>query len=195
LTGRLSKHTGSGFLFHGGWCFMELIRLGDKIISRGKLDQAVNKIIDLRMKGLSQTEVAQRLGIDRTLICRLENLGEIRKGRSLAVVGFPILNKKEVEEALEREGVDLVFIMSEEERWQYIKQKNRIDLFDAIMEKIANVHSFDQVIVIGSNKRIKTFEAVLDKDVIGFEIGESPIQEDKLIKIEDLIELVRAVKK
>jgi hypothetical protein len=63
------------------------------------------------------------------------------------------------------------------------------------MEKIANVHSFDQVIVIGSNKRIKTFEAVLDKDVIGFEIGESPIQEDKLIKIEDLIELVRAVKK
>ena len=174
---------------------MELIRLGDKIISRGKLDQAVNKIIDLRMKGLSQTEVAQRLGIDRTLVCRLENLGEIRKGRSLAVVGFPILNKKEVEEALEREGVDLVFIMSEEERWQYIKQKNRIDLFDAIMEKIANVHSFDQVIVIGSNKRIKTFEAVLDKDVIGFEIGESPIQEDKLIKIEDLIELVRAVKK
>ena len=83
---------------------MELIRLGDKIISRRKIDQAINKILNLRMKGLTQKEVAQRLGVDRTLVCRLENLGELRKGRSLAVVGFPVLNKKEVEEALEREG-------------------------------------------------------------------------------------------
>jgi transcriptional regulator with XRE-family HTH domain len=173
---------------------MELIRLGDKIISRRKIDQSINKILNLRMKGLTQTEVAQRLGVDRTLVCRLENLGEIRKGRSLAVVGFPILNKKEVVDALEREGVDLIFIMSEEERWQYIKQKNGVDLFDSIMEQIAKVHSFDQVILIGSNKRIKIFEAVLDKEVVGFEIGESPIQEDKFVNIDDLIKLVRAVK-
>jgi transcriptional regulator with XRE-family HTH domain len=174
---------------------MELIRLGDKIISRRKIDQAVNKILDYRVKGLSQTEVAQRLGIDRTLVCRLENLGEIRKGRSLAVVGFPVLNKKEVEEALESEGVDLVFIMSEKERWQFVQQKSGVDLFDTIMEQIAKVHSFEQVIVIGSNKRIKIFEDVLAKEVVGFEIGESPIQEDKFVEIVDLIELVRAVKK
>ena len=173
---------------------MELIRLGDKIISRRKIDQAINKILNLRMKGLSQTEVAQRLGVDRTLVCRLENLGELRKGRSLAVVGFPVLNKKEVEEALEREGVDLVFIMSEKERWQFIKQKSGVDLFDSIMEQIAKVHSYDQVIVIGSNQRIKVFKAVLDKEVVGFEIGESPIQEDKIVEIDDLIKLVRAVK-
>jgi transcriptional regulator with XRE-family HTH domain len=174
---------------------MELIRLGDKIISRGKIDQKVNKILDYRAKGLSQTEVAQRLGIDRTLVCRLENMGEIRKGCSLAVIGFPVLNKKEVVEALENEGVDLIFIMSEEERWQYVKQKSGVDLFDTILEQIANVHSYDQVIIIGSNKRIKIFEAVLAKNVLGFEIGESPIQEDKFVIIEALIELVRAVKK
>ncbi|MBP7332282.1 MAG: hypothetical protein BWY65_00783 [Firmicutes bacterium ADurb.Bin373] len=173
---------------------MELIRLGDKIISRRKIDQAINKILNLRMKGLTQKEVAQRLGVDRTLVCRLENLGELRKGRSLAVVGFPVLNKKEVEEALEREGVDLVFIMSEKERWQFIKQKSGVDLFDSIMEQIAKVHSYDQVIVIGSNQRIKVFKAVLDKEVVGFEIGESPIQEDKIVEIDDLIKLVRAVK-
>lgn len=173
---------------------MELIRLGDKIISRRKIDQAINKILNLRMKGLTQKEVAQRLGVDRTLVCRLENLGELRKGRSLAVVGFPVLNKKEVEEALEREGVDLVFIMSEKERWQFIKQKSGVDLFDSIMEQIAKVHSYDQVIVIGSNQRIKVFKAVLNKEVVGFEIGESPIQEDKIVQIDDLIELVRAVK-
>ena len=173
---------------------MELIRLGDKIISRRKIDQAINKILNLRMKGLTQKEVAQRLGVDRTLVCRLENLGELRKGRSLAVVGFPVLNKKEVEEALEREGVDLVFIMSEKERWQFIKQKSGVDLFDSIMEQIAKVHSYDQVIVIGSNQRIKVFKAVLHKEVVGFEIGESPIQEDKIVEIDDLIKLVRAVK-
>ncbi len=178
-----------------GECLMELIRLGDKIISRGKIDQTVNKILNYRAKGLSQTEVAQRLSIDRTLVCRLENLGEIRKGCSLAVIGFPVMNKKEVVEALECEGVDLIFIMSEEERWQYIKQKSGVDLFDTILEQIAKVHSYDQVIIIGSNKRIKIFEAVLAKDVLGFEIGESPIQEDKFVVIEELIELVRAVKK
>lgn len=173
---------------------MELIRLGEKIISRRKIDQIIGEILNLRAKGLSQTEVASRLGVDRTLVCRLENLGEIRKGRSLAVVGFPILNKKEIQEVLEREGVDFVFLMSEEERWEFIKQKSGVDLFDSIMEMIARAHSFDQVVVIGSNQRIKIFEAVLDKEVVGFEIGESPIQEDKYVETAEIIELVRAIK-
>jgi len=173
---------------------LELIRLGDKIISRRKIDQIVGKILNLRAKGLSQTEVASRLGVDRTLVCRLENLGEIRKGRGLAVIGFPILNKKEVEDALEQEGVDLVFLMSLEEYWEFLKQKSGVDLFDFVMEMIAKVHSYDQVIVIGSDQRIKIFEAVLNKEVVGFEIGESPIREDKYIKVEELVELVRAIK-
>ncbi len=174
---------------------MEMIRLGEKIISRRKIDQTVGKILSLRSSGLSQTEVASRLSLDRAFVCRLENLGEIRKGRRLAVIGFPILNKKEIQEALEREGVDLIFLMSEQERWEYIKQKSGVDLFDSIMEMISKAHSFDQVIIIGSNQRIKIFEAVLDKEVVGFEIGESPIKEDKYVETEKIMELVRAIKK
>ncbi|TEB17252.1 hypothetical protein Psfp_00756 [Pelotomaculum sp. FP] len=173
---------------------MDLIRLGEKILSRRKIDQAVNEILIMRAKGLSQTEVATRLGVDRTLVSRLESLGEIRKGRSLAVVGFPILNKEEVREALEGEGVDLIFLMSEKERWEYLRDKSGLTLFDSIMETIAMLHSFDQVVMIGSNKRIKIIEAVLDKEVVGFEIGESPIQEDKYVETENIIELVRAIK-
>lgn len=173
---------------------MELIRLGEKIISRRKIDQVVGEILSLRARGMSQTEVASRLGVDRTLVCRLENLGEIRKGRRLAVVGFPILNKKELQEALELEGVDFIFLMSEEERWEFIKEKSGVDLFDAIMELIAKAHSFDQVVVIGSNQRIKIFEAVLDKEVVGFEIGESPIQEDKYVQAEKVLDMIRAIK-
>ena len=173
---------------------MDLIRLGEKIISRRKIDRAVGEILSLRAKGMSQTEVATRLGVDRTLISRLESLGEIRKGRSLAVVGFPVLNMEEVREALEGEGVDHIFLMSEKERWEYLRDKSGITLFDSIMEMIAMVHSYDQVVMIGSNKRIKIIEAVLDKEVVGFEIGESPIQEDKYVEIEKIIELVRAIK-
>lgn len=174
--------------------FLELIRLGEKIISRSKIDQVIGEMLALRARGISQKEVALRLGIDRTLVNRLESLGEIRKGRRLAVIGFPVLNKKEVQDALEREGVDFIFLMSEAERWEYIKQKSGIDLFDSIMELMAKAHSFDQIVVLGSNQRIKIFEAVLDKEVVGFEIGESPIQEDKYINIEKLLELVRLIK-
>lgn len=173
---------------------MELIRLGEKVISRRKINQMINNIILLRHKGLSQTEVATRLGIDRTLVCRLENLGEIRKGRRLAVVGFPILNKKEIQDVLEREGVEFIFLMSEDERWEFVKQKSGLDLFNSIMDLIVRVHSFDQVLVIGSNQRIKIIEAVLDKEVVGFEIGESPIQEDKYVDPGAVVDLVRAVK-
>ncbi len=173
---------------------MELIRLGEKVVSRRKIDRTVDEILSFREKGLSQTEVAARLGIDRTLVCRLENLGEIRKGRRLAVVGFPILNKEELQDVLEREGVDFILLMSESERWEFIKQKTGVDLFNSIMELIAKAHSFDQVLLIGSSQRIKIFEAVLDKEVVGFEIGESPIQEDKYVEIGKIIQLIRAIK-
>lgn len=173
---------------------MKLIRLGDKIVSRQKIEKTVSDIFQLRAKGLSQTEVASRLGVDRTLVCRLESLGEVRKGRSLAVVGFPVLNKEELEEALEKEGVDFVFLLSENERLEFIGQKNGLELFDSIMDLIAMLHSFDQVILIGSNQRIKIIEAVLDKEVVGFEIGESPIREDKFVNVDEVLELVRAIK-
>ncbi len=173
---------------------MELIRLGEKVVSRRKIDRTVDEILNFREKGLSQTEVAARLGIDRTLVCRLENLGEIRKGRRLAVIGFPILNKEELQDVLEREGVDFILLMSETERWEFIKQKTGVDLFNSIMDLVAKAHSFDQVLVIGSSQRIKIFEAVLDKEVVGFEIGESPIQEDKYVEIGEIIQLIKAIK-
>ena len=174
---------------------MDIWRLGDKVISRNKIDSLINRIFELRTRGMSQTEVAGRLGVDRTMICRLENLGEIRKGRKLAVIGFPIKNKEEVYEALTREGIDYVFLLTEHERWDFIRQKSGLELLNTIMDMIAMVHSFDQVVVLGSNKRIKIFEAVLDKEVVGFEIGESPIREDKYVDPEAIVGLIRAIKK
>ena len=48
------------------------------------------------------------------------------------------------------------------------------------MELIAKAHSYDHIVIIGSNKRIKIFEAVLDKDVVGFEIGSRPFRKTSM---------------
>lgn len=174
---------------------MDIWRLGDKIISRKKIDGILARMFELRSGGMSQTEVATRLGVDRTLVCRLENLGEIRKGKSLAVFGFPIKNKQDIYELLIREGVDYIFLLTENERWDFIGQKSGLELLNTIMEMIARAHTFDQVVVLGSNKRIKIIEAVLDKEVVGFEIGASPIREDKYVDPEEITRLIRAIKK
>ncbi|WP_166512272.1 helix-turn-helix domain-containing protein [Desulfallas thermosapovorans] len=173
---------------------MDLIRIGDKVISRHKIDNFITEILELRSMGLSQTDVAARLGIDRTLVSRLENLGEVRKGKSVAVIGFPIANRDELYALMRDEGVDYALLMSEAERWDFVKQKSGIELFNSIMELIALVHSYDQVVVIGSGKRIKILRATLDKEVIGLEIGDSPIQEDKYVDPAELAAVIRAIK-
>ncbi|AGK99900.1 helix-turn-helix domain-containing protein [Desulfoscipio gibsoniae] len=173
---------------------MDLVRIGDKVISRHKIDSFLTEILQLRSMGLSQTDVAARLGIDRTLVSRLENMGELRKGKSVAVIGFPIANRDEIYALMQAEGVDYVMLMSESERWDFVRQKSGIELFNAIMELIALAHSYDQVVVIGSGKRIKIIRAALDKEVVGLEIGESPIQEDKYVDPAELVAVIRAIK-
>jgi len=173
---------------------LDLIRIGDKVVSRHKIDYVINEILQMRSSGLSQTEVAARLGVDRTLVSRMENLGEVRKGKSVAVIGFPIANRKEIFDLLEQEGVDFTLLMSETERWEFVRQKSGIELFDYIMELTARAHSFDQIVVIGSDKRIKIIRAALDKEVVGLEIGESPIREDKYVDPAEMLAIIRAVK-
>jgi len=62
---------------------MNIIRIQDKVLNPERIHRAVDQILQLRQEGLSQQEVAARLNIDRTLISRLESLGEIRKGPRL----------------------------------------------------------------------------------------------------------------
>lgn len=55
-----------------------LLRIGDKLINRNKIDRVVDRILHLRTQGLSQQEVAAQVGIDRSVISRLEHMGEVR---------------------------------------------------------------------------------------------------------------------
>jgi len=170
-----------------------LLRIGDKIINRQKIHQAVDAILDMRCQGYSQQEVANRIGVDRTVVSKLETLGEVRKGARVGLIGFPVANCAELESVARQEGVEYCLLLSESQRWAFLETKSGLELFNSIMEIISALRRCDVVIIAGSNMRIKLIEALLDKEVVGVNLGESPLAEDKYIEPEELRSLIRSI--
>jgi len=92
------------------------------------------------------------------------------------------------------EGVDFIFLMSDEERWRFVEEKSGADLVNEFMSLISQAKNYDAVIFIGSNMRIKLMEAILGSQVISWEIGISPIKEDRWVNPEQLRQLIRQLK-
>lgn len=172
---------------------MDLLRIGDKIISRQQIDRWITRILDLRGQGHSQQEVAQKLKIDRTFISRLESLGELRKGKGIAVIGFPVANGSELEALCRQYGVDWHLFLSEQERLNFVKNKSGLDLFNQVMDTLASIRNYDTVIVLGSNKRVQGMEALLDRDVIPIELGESPLTSDVMADIQRVESILKTL--
>lgn len=173
---------------------MDIIRIGEKIISSIKINNKVNEILQYRMLGLSQQEVAEKLGVERTFISRLEGLGEIRKGQSIAAIGFPIKNRTEVEEVLKTYGVEYFVLMSEEERTEFVNDCSGAQLTNRIVELINKFRSFDIVIFMASDYRNRIARDLLDNRVIEIDIGKSPIKEDVNVNLEILTEILKTLK-
>lgn len=171
-----------------------LIRIGEKIINKEKIHQTIDAVLEMRGKGFSQQEAANRVGLDRTVISKLETLGEVRKGGLVAIVGFPIKNCAELCEMARQEGVDYSLLLSEKERWDFVQSKSGVELFNDIMKIIATLRKYDIVIMVGSNMRIKLMETLLDKEVIGMEIGASPIADDKYVDPEKVREIIHQLR-
>lgn len=173
---------------------MDYIRIQDKIISPQKISRTIDKILQLRARGLSQQEVAERVSVDRTFISRLEGIGELRKGKTIACIGFPIINKTEIQRLLEKEGVDFILLMTEAERLQYVEERSGKQMLNELMDMIARMHNYEVVIAIGSDQRLKLIEGVLDGEVISLEIGTSPITEDKWVDPKEIHKILRSIK-
>lgn len=173
---------------------MEFIRIQDKIISWQKIETSLKKVLQMRARGFSQQEVAERLNIDRTFISRLETLGELRKGQSIACIGFPLCNRDEIQAILEKEGVEYILLMTEQERQDFISNRSGKELLNVIMDQIADVRRYDVVICIGSDERIKLMEGVLNGQIISIEIGTSPITEDKYLDPATIREVLRSIR-
>ncbi len=173
---------------------MDFYRIQDKIISWQKIEDTLRKALLLRTKGFSQQEVADRLSIDRTFVSRLEGVGELRKGQTIACVGFPILNKAEIQDILEAEGVEQILLMSEEERLDFINKRTGKELLNELMDIMAKFRDYEVIICIGSDERIKLVENILDGQVISVEIGSSPITEDKWVDPAQVRQILRNIK-
>jgi len=173
---------------------MDYIRIQDKIISMQKINNTIKKILELRARGVSQQEVADRLSIDRTFISRLEGIGELRKGQTIACIGFPIINKQEIQEILEKEGVDFILLMTEQERLDYVDHRTGREMLNELMKLTACMRKYEVVIAIGSDERIKLIKGILDGEVISVEIGTSPITEDKWVDPKEIRKILRSIK-
>ncbi|MGI6129353.1 MAG: transcriptional regulator [bacterium] len=172
----------------------QFVRIGDKVIDRERLYHVVDRILELRAAGVSQQEVAKRLGTERSVISRLETLGEIHRGVRLALVGFPVANKDELLTVAQEEGVEYTLLMDDEERWRFVQQKSGHELLNEVMHIIAQLRTYDSVIFLGSDMRVRVVEALLDKKVICLEIGRSPIKEDCRVSPDKLRRLIRKIK-
>jgi biotin synthase-like enzyme len=173
---------------------MNFIRIQDKIINWQKIEKVLQRALQMRERGFSQQEVADRLSLDRTFISRLESVGEIRKGQSIACVGFPILNKDEIQAILENEGVDYILLMTEKERLDFVNLCSGKELLNELMNLTAQFRKYEVVICIGSDERIKLIEGILNSEVISIEIGTSPITEDKWVDPQEIKKILRSIK-
>jgi len=156
----------------------QVFRIGEKLISLDKTVRLVERALELREKGLSQQDAANRLQLDRSFVSRLESLGEIRKGNRIAVIGFPVLNVVELTEICREYGLDLYMILNNNERWELVRDKQALDFFNSMLELVTRLREFDTLIMITSNKWFYLAEALLDIQIIHLELGQTPIERD-----------------
>lgn len=173
---------------------MNFVRIGNKVINLVRIQRMTEKIIELRSRGLSQAEVASRLGLERTFISRLEGLGEVRFGGRIALIGFPVKNKEEIEALAQEQGIEFVFLLTEDERWKFLDQTSGVDLFNSVMDIISKLKEFDTIIFLGSDKRIHLLETLLEGKLVAVKIGTSPITKDKVVDTGVLTDIIKTLK-
>jgi hypothetical protein len=183
-------------IWQGSRCGLKterVFRIGEKLISLEKVVRQVEKALEMREKGHSQQEAAVRLHLDRSFISRLESIGEIRKGRRIAVIGFPLANSVELSEICREFGLDFFLILNDRERWELVQDKQALDFFNRMLELFTRLREYDTLILITSEKWFNLAEALLDLQIIFISLGPTPISEDHVINPQRLKDTIRQV--
>jgi hypothetical protein len=168
---------------------VRLYRIGDKIVSREKLQDAIDEILDDREAGATQEEVARAHSVQRSFVSFLESLGEVRRGARVALVGFPLANAEEVMELAESKAVDFTLVFSQAER-ESIESGSAGDVFNRLLETLATLRDYDVIVLMASDWRIELIERILGREVVGIELGPSPLREDVSVDLEELERLL-----
>jgi phosphoglycolate phosphatase-like HAD superfamily hydrolase len=171
---------------------MRFYRIGDKVVSRDKIIDQVEAIMADRERGATQHDAAAAHGIDRSFISWLENLGEVRRGKRVALVAFPVANVGEVKQACNDHGVELALVLSQAER-EDLEAGRADQMFNLVVDTLADLRDFDVVIILASTRRTTAIEKILGREVIARTLGPSPLRHDVHVDLEELTDLLDAV--
>jgi len=164
----------------------DLIHIGDKTLSRRRLQATLDEMLRLRSAGLSQQATADRFSVDRSFVSRLETLAELHKGGSIGLVGFPIANRAEVRALCEKRGVDFVLLFSEAERQAYLSERSGMALLHEVLGTVARLRTLDHVVLVTSDHWFTLAAALLGREVAGLHLGSSPMTEDRAVDLAEL---------
>jgi transcriptional regulator with XRE-family HTH domain len=167
-------------------------RIGGKVISRDKLYSAIDQLLIDRSKGATQAEVARVAGVSRSFVSNLETLGEVRHGARLALIAFPVSNGEQLRELAEEFSLDFVLTFSQDERSRAELGEAR-DMLNHLLDTLVELNDYSAVIVLASDWRVQTMKRLLDSDVIGIELGSSPLESDVEVDIEQLRSILSGV--
>ncbi len=162
--------------------FEQIYRIGDKLISFERIERLLERVLKLRAQGLSQQEVARRLSLDRSFISRLESAGEIRKGKRVAVVGFPISNTAELSQICRELGLDYYLILNNRERWELVRGKQALDFFNEVLDIVTRLRSYETLVLLTSEHWYSLAEALLDLQIVYISLGPTPVEEDRRVE-------------
>ncbi len=171
---------------------MRLYRIGDKVVSREKLIDALDELLADREAGATQEEVARTHGVQRSFVSFLESIGEIRRGARVALVAFPVANSAEVKALADEKGIDFVLVFSQSER-ESIENQPGADIFNRLLETLATLRDHDVIVFMASDWRVELVERILGTEVIGVPLGHTPLRADVTVDLAELGTLLDGV--
>lgn len=171
----------------------DLIRIGDKTLSRRRLQATLDEMLQLRMAGLSQQATADRFSVDRSFVSRLETLAELHKGGSIGLIAFPIANRDAVRELCERRGVEFVLLFTEAERQAYLRDRSGMSLLNEVLATVARLRTLDHVVLVTSDHWFTLASALLGREVAGLQLGQSPMTADVPVDLAELEALLESL--
>jgi hypothetical protein len=171
---------------------MRFFHIGEKVVSRDKIVDQLDAILADREGGATQQEASSSHGVDRSFVSWLENLGEVRRGKRVALIAFPVANASEIRRIADEHGVEFQMVMSQSER-EGLESGRADKLFNLVLDTLAELKDFDQVVVLASDWRVGTIEKILGREVIARNLGPSPLRHDVEVDPEELSDLLDAV--
>jgi hypothetical protein len=171
---------------------MRFFRIGDKIVSREKLVEQITGILRDRERGSTQADTAKSHGVERSFVSWLETLGEVRRGRRVGLIAFPVANGDEVRALAEAHGVEFLLVMSQSER-ETLEGSPGDQVFNRVLDTLATLKDFDVLVLLASDWRVGTIEKILGREVVAVTLGPSPLRHDVVVDIEQLDDILDGV--